>query len=74
MTNEYEAGHRRKMELFTFFSKIQFDAAAPDHKAGAADLLGKQTNPKNDSGVMNMMLFSKGNYKDYEKGIVTFQS
>ena len=64
------------MELLPLFfsSKIQFDAAAPDHKAGAADLLGKQTNPKKDSGVMNMMIFSKENYQDYEKGIVTFQS
>ena len=74
MTNEYEAGRPGEKWNFSLFSKIQFDAAAPDHKAGAADLLGKQTNPKKDSGVMNMMIFSKENYQDYEKGIVTFQS
>ena len=65
MTNEYEAGRRRKMELFPFFfsSKIQFDAAAADHKAGAADLLGKQRNPQLYSGIM--MLLSEGNDQDY---------
>ena len=46
MTNEYEAGRPGEKWNFSLFSKIQFDAAAPDHKAGAADLLGKQTNPK----------------------------
>ena len=51
------------MELFPFFSKIRFDAAAADHKAGAADLVGKQRNPQLYSGIM--MLLSEGNDQDY---------
>ena len=52
-----------KNGTFPLFSKIRFDAAAADHKAGAADLLGKQTNPQLYSGIM--MLLSEGNDQDY---------
>ena len=50
------------MELFPFFSKIRFDAAAADHKAGAADLVGKQ---RKQLYLGVMMLLSEGNDQDY---------